>query len=81
MTLSYCPSSDSPSIGSKTYMYVHTCTYAHTHTHTHTLLLRVSVLSLLTILPHFVLHPSFSQDAFFPSHVEAVVGECRGQGA
>lgn len=29
MTLSHCPSSDSPSIGSKILMYVHT----HTHTH------------------------------------------------
>ena len=72
MTLSHCPSSDSPSIGSKILMYV--------HTHTHALLLRVSVLSSFTILPHFVLHPSFSHDAFFPLHVEGVVGERRGRG-
>ena len=59
----------------------HTCTCTHAHIQTHTLLLRVSVLSHFTILPHFALHPSFSHDAFFPSLVEAVVEERRGQGA
>ena len=58
----------------------YTCTCARTHTQTHALLLRVSELSSFTILPHFVLHPSFSHDAFFPLHMEGVVGECCGRG-